>query len=683
MARVLLLAVVLAVLVALSAAQSSSSSSSSTGTAPAMTFCQTYSGTTTNATLQVALLTTIVTRAVVGGIFTTGGTTYDIPGLFNASGPLYAIFSGQVQYRVGAPNYITNSAALGLLAGKLVAYFGTLFGCTATGYPVPQMYSMYLVHANMSINNTQETYFNTQLALTLESLGVPADVVTSVAAPALGLFNRCGAPIAALNTTALVQICGTADCPLATGATASTCSQDYGFLNGGSSSSSSTGMAPTATFCQTYSGTTTNATLQVALLTTIVTRAVVGGIFTTGGTTYDIPGLFNASGPLYAIFSGQVQYRVGAPNYVTNSAALGLLAGKLVAYFGALFGCTATGYPAVVMYSMYLVHANMSIDNAMETYFNTQLALTLESLGVPADVVTSVAAPALGLFNRCGAPIAALNTTALVQICGAADCPLATGATASTCSQYYGFLNGGSSSSSTGTAPTMTFCQTYSGTTTNATLQVALLTTIVTRAVVGGIFTTGGTTYDIPGLFNASGPLYAIFSGQVQYRVGAPNYVTNSAALGLLAGKLVAYFGALFGCTASGYPAVVMYNMYLVHANMSIDNAMETYFHTQLALTLESLGVPASVVTSVAAPALGLFNRCGAPIAALNATAPVQICGTADCPLAETYSSCVQYYGAAASSSSSSTAGSNAAAAKYSAGVVSVVLAAVAAALLL
>ena len=210
-------------------------------------------------------------------------------------------------------------------------------------------------------------------------------------------------------------------------------------------------------FCETYSATTTNATLQVGLLTAIVSRAAIGGVYAnSSGYNFTIPGLLAPSGPLYAIFSGQIQYRVGAPNYTDPSnGSLGILAGKLVAYFGALFGCHATGYPAVTStYNMYAVHANMSINSVMENYFVTQLALTLQSLGVSADVVTNTAAPALYLFNRCGGPIAALNATAPVQICGTSDCPLANGANYGTCVQYYAYPASSSSSSSGAIAAT-------------------------------------------------------------------------------------------------------------------------------------------------------------------------------------------------------------------------------------
>ena len=663
-----LLAVLLILSTAVKSAYATSSSSSSTVVPPtaSLTFCQNYSGSVSNATLQIDLLTLIVTRAAVGGSYSVDGTDYFIPGLFNSSGPLYALFTGEVQYRVGAPNYITNTTALGVLAGKLVSYFGALFGCTAPGFPaVTSTYDMYAVHANMSIDYAQESYFDTQLALTLLSLGVPAAVVDAVAAPALGLFNRCGAPIAALDSSARVQICGTPDCPLATGATTATCAEYYPTQSASSSSSSAVPPPGPAslTFCQNYSGSVSNATLQIDLLTLIVTRAAVGGSYSVDGTDYFIPGLFNSSGPLYALFTGEVQYRVGAPNYITNTTALGVLAGKLVSYFGALFGCTAPGFPAVTStYDMYAVHANMSIDYAQESYFDTQLALTLLSLGVPAAVVDAVAAPALGLFNRCGAPIAALDSSARVQICGTPDCPLATGATTATCAEYYPTQSASSSSSSAVPPPgpaSLTFCQNYSGSVSNATLQIDLLTLIVTRAAVGGSYSVDGTDYFIPGLFNSSGPLYALFTGEVQYRVGAPNYITNTTALGVLAGKLVSYFGALFGCTAPGFPAVTStYDMYAVHANMSIDYAQESYFDTQLALTLLSLGVPAAVVDAVAAPALGLFNRCGAPIAALDSSARVQICGTPDCPLATgaTTATCAEYYPTQSASSSSSSA---------------------------
>ena len=186
-------------------------------------------------------------------------------------------------------------------------------------------------------------------------------------------------------------------------------------------------------------------------------------------------------------------------------------------------------------------------------------------------------------------------------------------------------------------AQTMTFCQTYSGTTTNATAQINLLTAIVGRAAAGGTFTApSGTSYTIAGLFSSTGPLYSIFTGQVQYRVGAPNYVTDmpSGSLAALVTHLVGYFGALFGCTAAGYTPVNNANMYAVHANMSINNNMETYFNAALANTLLSFGVSSSDVTNVAAPALSLFNRCAQPISAISSTAPVQVCGTSDCPLA-------------------------------------------------
>lgn len=247
-----------------------------------------------------------------------------------------------------------------------------------------------------------------------------------------------------------------------------------------------------------------------------------------------------------------------------------------------------------------------------------------------------------------------------------------------------------SAQASTGVAPTLTFCQTYSGTTTNATAQINLLTAIVVRAAVGGIFadmssTTAGATVLIPGLFNASGPLYNIFTGITQYRVGAPNYLTNIPQQTSLVGHLVGYFGALFGCTATGYTPVNTPNMYAVHQNMSINQAMETYFNTQLALTLQSFGVPASVIAGPASTALGYFNRCGAPIAAISATAPVQICGTSDCGLATgaTYATCVQYYNYPAAGSSSSTAGSNDATGKYALSVASAVLATIVASLML
>lgn len=231
------------------------------------------------------------------------------------------------------------------------------------------------------------------------------------------------------------------------------------------------------------------------------------------------------------------------------------------------------------------------------------------------------------------------------------------------------------------------------------------------RAVTGGCYVNAANasqTICFPGLFNASGPLYNIFTGTTQYRVGAPNYVNDTVALGQLATHLVEYFGALFGCTAAGYPAVNNPNMYAVHQNMNITQAMETYFNNQLAYTLLSFGVPYSVVIGTAAPVLGWFNKCGPPIPSISTTAPVQICGDASCTLATdaTYQSCINNYGYPGSSSSSSgginvnpsspvvtlsssstgsssTNGTNSASSKYALGAVSVAAAAVVATLLL
>ena len=621
-----------------------SSSSSPSSPTSNLTFCQTYSGTVTNATLQYDLLIVIVTRAVVGGTYSAGGVQYDIQGLFNPTGPLYALFSGQVQYRVGAPDYTTDTNALAVLAFKLVAYFGALFGCTAPGFPpVTSTYDMYAVHANMSIDSEQEGYFNTQLALTLLSLGVPQSVVADTAAPALGLFNRCGAPIAGLDPYSRVQICGTPDCTLATGATYSTCVQYYNYVTLSSSSSSSTAsrLVPSSTsssspssvascFSPYYDLTAIQHDLSYydstssAFYTIHPCGAVQSASCQFGGSQTELCQQFT-NGTTASAFphDPSLPYILQSPgqsqvSYQFNlSDAVGDITGSLLVYFV----CDLGVMDAAVL--------SLQHDPSLDSWFvliETQYAC----LGVrPSSSSTA---------SRLVPSSSSSSSPAPCTI----NCP---------------------SSSSSPSSPTsnLTFCQTYSGTVTNATLQYDLLIVIVTRAVVGGTYSAGGVQYDIQGLFNPTGPLYALFSGQVQYRVGAPDYTTDTNALAVLAFKLVAYFGALFGCTAPGFPPVTStYDMYAVHANMSIDSEQEGYFNTQLALTLLSLGVPQSVVADTAAPALGLFNRCGAPIAGLDPYSRVQICGTPDCTLATgaTYSTCVQYYNyvTLSSSSSSSTA---------------------------
>ena len=325
-------------------------------------------------------------------------------------------------------------------------------------------------------------------------------------------------------------------------------------------------------------------------------------------------------------------------------------------------------------------------------------------LAVLLAIATAASSSSSSAGSSSSAPVASSSSSSSAAVASSSSSSASTASAATSSSPS-------STGSSTGVAPVLTFCQTYSSPT-NGTLQVGLITAIVVRAVGGGIFAdpaNAGQSIVIPGLFNASGPLYSIFTGQTMYRAGAPNYVNDSAALGTLATHLVQYFGVLFGCTAQpGYPAVNNANMYAVHRNMNITQPMETYFNTQLALTLLSFGVPSTVVNTVAAPVLGWFNKCGPPISSIDPNAPVQICGDASCTVATdaTYQSCISYYGYPGSSSSSSggisvnpssaisgvllpssstgaTNSSNSASGKYAMGAVSVAAAAVVATLLL
>jgi hypothetical protein len=189
------------------------------------------------------------------------------------------------------------------------------------------------------------------------------------------------------------------------------------------------------TFCQKYAAALYppgNPANQTQLLTAIVVRAaVVGGTF---GTIVVSP-LFAQSGPLYNLFAGVTKYEPNPNNYVSDPVQQGMLAGKLVAYFGALFGCENSGVGgpgAINTPDMYSIHKNMSINSAMETYFNNALANTLQSFGVTNSTDLAQASTALSFFYRCGSPIQnnayISNSTSIgrTQICGTSDCMLAT-----------------------------------------------------------------------------------------------------------------------------------------------------------------------------------------------------------------------------------------------------------------
>jgi len=220
----------------------------------------------------------------------------------------------------------------------------------------------------------------------------------------------------------------------------------------------SVGIVAPSSLCPKYAtllyGNDSNAS-EASLVSAIVTRFVFGGSFQQAGSVYNISGVLtdSPSNPIRIFFTGAILYRPNAPDYTRNgynNTDLAALAGHIISYFAALWGCTTLGsltLPAVNTYNMYAVHAMMYLNSSQEAYFNVAVEQTLLSFGMSQQDVDGEAD--LSLFNRCGPPVATLNNTQLVQICGTADCPLATGATQATCVQYYKYPALSSSSSST------------------------------------------------------------------------------------------------------------------------------------------------------------------------------------------------------------------------------------------
>lgn len=181
-------------------------------------------------------------------------------------------------------------------------------------------------------------------------------------------------------------------------------------------------LGPNQSFCDKYTAalfTNNNSTNQQKLITAVVVRAVTGarsGVPDSyGNPLNNVTGLFQS--PLQIpIFNGSVAYKTNPPNYITNSNALGILAGKLAAFFGAGFGCTAAGFPAYVATgnaTQAAIHTKMGINKAIMNDFISILASTLTSFNVTSADVSNIAAPLLTSFNRCAG-----NN----EICNAADC---------------------------------------------------------------------------------------------------------------------------------------------------------------------------------------------------------------------------------------------------------------------
>jgi hypothetical protein len=624
---------------------------------------------------EQSLITAVVNLAVLGN------ATLAVPGILANEGGLARYFNGEgnttnrggvavtVNFLDGAadlPNPASSSNTF-ILLSHLYQFFGALLGCTASGFPV---YSgdndMYRVHKFMNISLEENDFFIQQVGLSAAALGVTSEDVTTVAGVLDGVFNKQCTPLIeaddglpAILVGTNPSICQAADCPVAN---ASACPD--------------TPTQPPAgdTICVKYTTAVFGADTaenEQALITAVVNLAVLGN------ATLAVPGILAGEGGLARYFNGAgnttnrggvavaVNFLDGAIDLPSPAASSNtfILLSHLYQFFGALLGCTASGFP---FYSgdndMYRVHKFMNISLEENNFFIQQVGLSAAALGVSADDITTIAGVLDGVFNKqCtplveaddGLPAILLGTNP--SICQAADCPVAN---ASACPDDTTPAPATNitlaPAASPGVAADATICVKYTtalfGDDT-AENEQSLITAVVNLAVLGN------STLAVPGILASEGGLARYFNGAgnttnrggvavtVNFLDGAadlPNPGSSSNTFILLS-HLYQFFGALLGCTASGFPAYSGDNdMYRVHKFMNISLEENNFFIQQVGLSASALGVSAEDVTTVAGVLDGVFNkRCTALVAAgdelpaiLVGTNP-SICQAPDCPVAD------------------------------------------------
>lgn len=133
---------------------------------------------------------------------------------------------------------------------------------------------------------------------------------------------------------------------------------------------------------------------------------------------------------------GAVPLTMNKPSNGTSSNQYKLLT-HLYQYFGALLGCSATGFPSYQGFgSQAAVHRFMDLSAAEVGYFIEQVALAATSFGVSSDDVATVGKALNSIFNvRCAPPTTVIPAQGaqLQSICEDDTCPLAPMAT---CAAY-------------------------------------------------------------------------------------------------------------------------------------------------------------------------------------------------------------------------------------------------------
>jgi len=125
---------------------------------------------------------------------------------------------------------------------------------------------------------------------------------------------------------------------------------------------------------------------------------------------------------------GAVPLTMNKPSNGTSSNQYKLMT-HLYQYFGALLGCSATGFPSYAGFgSQAAVHRFMDLSAAEVGYFIQQVALAATSFGVSSDDVAVVGKALNTIFNvRCAPPTTVIPAQGaqLQSICQDETCPLA------------------------------------------------------------------------------------------------------------------------------------------------------------------------------------------------------------------------------------------------------------------
>jgi hypothetical protein len=652
-----------------------------------------------NADNELALMEAVVNLAVLGD------GELQVPGILAPEGGLAPFFTGEagatanrgdmpvaINFLDGAGDLPTPdpSSNTFILLSHLYQFFGGLLGCTAEGFPAYQGDpDMMRVHKFMNLDEMQLNFFNTQVALATEALGVEVGDVVVIRTVLDSLFNvRCTPPLTAESGVpdfligTQPGICTALSCPVADPASC----PESNDSNSSVMMTSSPNQAPIGnetevpdSLCVKYTiavfGNDT-AENELALMEALVNLAVLGD------EELQVPGILAPEGGLAPFFTGEagatanrgdmpvaINFLDGAGDLPTPdpSSNTFILLSHLYQFFGGLLGCTAEGFPAYQGDpDMMRVHKFMNLDEMQLDFFNTQVALAAQALGVEEDDVATIGLVLDSLFNvRCTPPLTAESGVPAFMIgtqsgiCLASSCPVADPAS---CPETNPSNSSVMMTSSPNQAPIGnetevpdSLCVKYTiavfGNDT-AENELALMEALVNLAVLGD------EELQVPGILAPEGGLAPFFTGEagatanrgdmpvaINFLDGAGDLPTPdpSSNTFILLSHLYQFFGGLLGCTAEGFPAYQGDpDMMRVHKFMNLDEMQLDFFNTQVALAAQALGVEEDDVATIGLVLDSLFNvRCTPPLTAESGVPAFMIgtqpgiCTALSCPVAD------------------------------------------------